>query len=95
MSIIQASATTQQTSNQATSSPATDTKDAKALFLDYMKKSPAERYYEALLADKGLTKEELERLPPEERAKIEEEIKAEIKKHTNAEIEKQTGIRVA
>ena len=49
-------------------------------FLDYMSKTPEERYFEAILAEKGLTKEQLDALPPEEKAKILEEIKEEIKK---------------
>ena len=52
--------------------------EAKEKFLDYMSKTPEERYYEAILREMGLTKEELAALPPDERAKIEEKIKEEI-----------------
>ncbi len=54
--------------------------EAKQKFLDYMSKTPEERYYEAILREMGLTKEELEALPPDERAKVEEKIKDEITK---------------
>lgn len=43
-------------------------------FMDYMKKTPAERWYEQFLKEEGLTKEELEALPPEERMKVEARI---------------------
>ncbi len=65
--------------------------DAATEFLDYMSKSPAERYYEALLREKGLTEEELANLPPEERARIVQEIKEEIEAHFAAKVEEKTG----
>ncbi|MGH1402962.1 MAG: hypothetical protein ACRBDL_01835 [Alphaproteobacteria bacterium] len=52
--------------------------DSKQRFLDYMSKTPEERYYEALLAKEGLTKEQLAALPPEEQKEIEEKIKQKI-----------------
>lgn len=51
-----------------------------------MSKTPEERYYEALLAEMGLTKEQLEALPPEERAKIEAAIQEKIQKRTALKI---------
>ena len=36
-------------------------------FLDYMKKTPEQRFQEAWLAAHGLTKEEFDALPPNER----------------------------
>jgi len=53
--------------------------DAAENFLEYMEKSPAERYYDMILREKGLTKEDLKTLGPEERAKLEKEIQEEIK----------------
>ena len=47
-------------------------------FLEYMQMTPEERYYEAILREKGLTKEQLAALPPEERERIEREIREEI-----------------
>ncbi|MCG8356193.1 MAG: hypothetical protein MI920_11515 [Kiloniellales bacterium] len=44
--------------------------DAVKEFLDYMSKSPEERYFEAFLREKGLTPEQFAALPPEEREKI-------------------------
>ncbi|MBT5107277.1 MAG: hypothetical protein HOM25_01225 [Rhodospirillaceae bacterium] len=60
--------------------------DAVNKFLDYMSKTPEERYYEALLAEMGLTKEQLQALPPEERAKIEAEIQEKMQKRTALKI---------
>lgn len=50
-------------------------------FLEYMSKTPEERYYEALLAQEGLTKEQLAALPPDERAEIEARIQEKIEQH--------------
>ena len=47
--------------------------DAVQAFLDYMSKSPEERYFEAFLEQKGLTPEQFAKLPPDEREKILEE----------------------
>lgn len=58
----------------------TQARDGVEEFRDYMSKTPEERWYEALLAQKGLTEESLAALPPEERMKIVEEIKEEIEK---------------
>ena len=55
-------------------------------FLEYMSKTPEERYYEAILAEKGLTKEQLAALPPEEQAKILEDIEREIKERIAADM---------
>ena len=44
--------------------------DAVQEFLDYMSKSPEERYFEAFLKEKGLTPEQFANLPPEEKEKI-------------------------
>ncbi len=52
--------------------------DSRQQFLEYMSMTPEERYYEALLAKEGLTKEELEALPPEERMRTEEKIQQKI-----------------
>ena len=54
--------------------------DPAAEFLEYMEQTPEERYYEAILREKGLTQEELDALPPEERAKVLDEIQQEIEK---------------
>lgn len=65
---------------EGTQSASTDS-DAVNTFLEYMSKTPEERYYEALLAEEGLTKEQLAALPPDERAEIEARIQEKIKQH--------------
>lgn len=69
--------------------------DSVTEFLEYMEKTPEERYYEAILADKGLTKEELAALPPEERARIEAEIQAEIEERLEAAINDPDALKSA
>lgn len=54
--------------------------EAVTEFLEYMAKNPADRLYEAILKEKGLTKENLDSLPPEERVKIENELQEEMEK---------------
>ena len=52
--------------------------DAVQAFLDYMKLTPEERFFEAFLADEGMSREEFEALPPEEQAKLLEKFKLEM-----------------
>ena len=56
---------------QSTETSESDESDAVRTFLEYMEMTPEERYYEAILREKGLTKEQLAALPPEERERIE------------------------
>ena len=51
-------------------------------FLDYMSKTPEERWFESLLTEEGLTKEEFDALPPEEKLEIEAKIQEKIKEST-------------
>ncbi len=51
---------------------------AAAAFLDYMSKTPEERFFDAFLKEKGLTQEEFEKLPPKERADLMTEFKQEL-----------------
>lgn len=74
---------------------ASENMTAEEWFQDYMKKTPEQRYYEALLRKKGLTPEELEALPPEERLKIEEEIQAEMKERAENKVDDLTQDKVA
>lgn len=60
-------------------------------FLEYMSMTPQERYYAALLAEEGLTQEELEALPPEERMEIEEKIREKIEEHTKDDTKENTN----
>lgn len=52
---------------------------AAAEFLDFMSKTPEERFFAAFLKGKGLTEEEFEKLPPEERTDLMTEFKQELK----------------
>lgn len=52
--------------------------DAEKIFLDYMKKSPAERMQDAWLASHHLTKKDLEAMSPEQRKTIEKQMADEI-----------------
>ena len=65
-----------------------ETSTAAQTFLEFMAKSPRERYYEMILKEKGLTKEQLDAMPPEERAKIEREIQEEIEHRVKLEAAK-------
>ncbi len=71
-----------------------DGPDAVTDFLEYMSMTPEERYYAALLAEEGLTQEELAALPPEERMEIEEKIREKIEEHTKDDI-KENANKVA
>lgn len=63
---------------ESQSGPESLERSAKDIFLDYMKKSPAERMMEDILRSMGLTKEDLAAMTPEERAKVEARIKEKI-----------------
>lgn len=65
--------------------------DTVSEFLEYMAKSPAERLYEAILKEKGLTKEQLESLPPEEQMKVEKEIQEEMEQRFEMQASLQSG----
>lgn len=43
---------------------------AAEAFLDYMSKTPEQRFFDAFLREKGLTQEEFDKLPPEERTDL-------------------------
>tara|TARA_R110002124_G_scaffold64985_2_gene177849 strand:- start:666920 stop:667816 length:897 start_codon:yes stop_codon:yes gene_type:complete len=52
--------------------------EAVSDFLDYMSKTPEERFRAALLAEEGLTEEEFAALPAKQKIEIEEKIRAKI-----------------
>ncbi|HEU0070388.1 MAG TPA: hypothetical protein VFS04_03750 [Alphaproteobacteria bacterium] len=58
---------------------------AKDKFLDYMKMTPAERMAAAILEEMGISKEDLEAMPPEQRKAIEDTIRERIKEKMKAE----------
>ena len=73
-------------------------RSAKDIFLDYMKKSPAERMMEDILRSMGLTKEDLAKMSPEERSKIEalikEKVDAAMQQATEKELKKDEAAAV-
>jgi hypothetical protein len=52
---------------------------AVTAFLDYMAKSPEERYMDAFLKSKGMTQEEFDALPPEQQQALIQEFKEYMK----------------
>ena len=58
-------------------------------FLDYMKKSPAERMVNSWLAAHHLTREDLEAMPPEKRDAILKQMAQDIKTEVEQKIEAQ------
>ncbi len=54
-------------------------------FLDYIKKTPLERYFETFLKSKGMSQEAYEALPPEEKEALLEEFRELMKRQMLAE----------
>ncbi len=75
-----------------TSSTAAPTKQAEQTaeekFLDYAKKSPAEKIRDALLKSVGVTEEELKNMTPEQRKEVEQKIADKIKEAMQKQTEK-------
>ncbi|NIA69117.1 hypothetical protein HBA54_11010 [Pelagibius litoralis] len=57
--------------------------DAVRAFLEYMAKTPEERYFEAFLNSKGMTQEEFEALPPEEKQALMREFEDYVKQQVD------------
>ena len=57
--------------------------------LDYMHKTPEERYFEAILKEKGLTPEQYDALPPKEKTELREMIMDEVRERMIADATKQ------
>jgi hypothetical protein len=60
-------------------------------FLDYQKKTPAEKMRDEILGAMGLTEDQLKAMDPKERAKIEEKVRELIKQKVEESTEKKTG----
>jgi hypothetical protein len=69
--------------------------DARDEFLDFARKTPAEQMRAMVLADMGLTEEQLASLDAKTRAEIEEKIRVQIEAKIRQEIEKQSGVKVS
>ncbi|WP_193171028.1 hypothetical protein [Nisaea nitritireducens] len=57
--------------------------------LDYMHKTPEERYFEAILKEKGLTPEQYDALPPKEKTELREMIMDEVRERMIADAKNQ------
>jgi hypothetical protein len=64
-------------------------------FLNYAKESPAQRMVDDWLKAHGLTKEELDKMPPDKREAIEKQMAADIKKQIEEQMQKKTGATVS
>lgn len=75
-----------------TSSTAAATKQveqtAEEKFLDYAKKSPAEKIRDALLKSIGVTEEQFAQMSPEQRKEVEQKISDKIKEAMQKQTEK-------
>lgn len=69
--------------------------DARDEFLDFARKTPAQQMRAMVLADMGLTEEQLAGLDAKTRAEIEEKIRVQIEAKIRQEIEKQSGVKVS
>jgi hypothetical protein len=72
-------------------SPARKPSAAEQAFLDYAKKSPAEKMRESILGSLGLTEEKLKAMSAKERAAVEEKIREIMKAKIEQSTEKKTG----
>jgi hypothetical protein len=61
---------------------------AEQKFLDYAKKSPAEKIRDALLKSVGVTEEDLQKMTPEQRKDVEQKIADKIKEAMQKQTEK-------
>lgn len=75
----------------AAATPKTSGDDSVQEFMNYMKKSPAERMLESWLAAHGITKEEFDAMSPKEKQALMDQMKREIE----AQIKKQAEEKVA
>ena len=66
--------------------------DPTETFLNYMKKSVAERYVEDWLAAHNLSKEDLAAMSPQERQAVLKRMEEDIKRQIKEEMEKRTGV---
>ena len=69
--------------------------DPRDAFLDFAQMTPAQQMRAMVLADMGLTEEQLASLDAKTRAEIEEKIRVQIEAKVRQEIEKQSGVKIA
>ncbi len=70
----------------------TNEKSTADIFMDYMKKTPAERMEENWLKAHGLTKEKLAKMTPKEQEAIMKQMKTEIETALKEKTEKGTQV---
>ncbi len=61
-------------------------------FLDYMKKTPAQRMIDNWLAQHHLTQKDLDRMSPEQRKAIEQQMAADLRQQTKEQTHKKVGV---
>lgn len=76
------------------SSLSTKTSSAADVFMDYMKKSPAERMEDNWLKAHGLTKEKLASMSPEEQEAIRKQMKSEIEASLKQQTEAKANVDI-
>lgn len=67
---------------------------AKDVFLDYMKKTPAERMQDAWLKAHGLTKEKLEKMSPQEQKAVMKQMQDDIERSLKEDAQKPTKVDI-
>jgi hypothetical protein len=75
------------------SDPASSSDPAQA-FLDYMKKTPAQRMVKAWLAAHHLTQQQLDAMPPAQRTAIERQMAQDIQNETREKAKQKPGATV-
>ncbi len=73
------------TASEADPTPSADKKSPAELFLEYMHKTPEQRWHEAWLKQHGMTEAEFDKLPPEKKVALEaqmrDDLKEQVKQH--------------
>lgn len=77
-----------ESSDSLSQSAASNTPSAKDTFLDYMKKTPAQRMEENWLKSHGYDDAKLAAMTPDERAKVMKQMKTEIEETLKTQTEK-------
>ncbi|WP_374377758.1 hypothetical protein [Dongia sp.] len=71
------------------------TEDPRETFLEFARKTPAEKMRAMILSEMGLTEEDLKNLDAETRAEIEEKIRIRIEEKVRESMQKESGATIA